>query len=133
MPNAASRKASSAGPHEEMMLRPGATTPDSLERINGSALRVRWQDGHESVYPVRYLRQRCPCAGCVDELSGRRLLTPESVPADLQAPGAALVGNYAVSFSFSDGHGSGIYTFEALRRLCPCAECALPRPEAARP
>ncbi len=101
-----------------------AISPDSLERIGGEALRVRWQDGHASLYPARYLRQRCPCAGCVDELSGERMLAPESVPSDVRALGASLVGNYAVSFSFSDGHGSGIYTFEALRRLCPCAECA---------
>jgi DUF971 family protein len=33
------------------------------------------------------------------------------------------VGSYAVSFSFGDGHGTGIYDFDLLRRFCPCPTC----------
>ena len=54
----------------------------------------------------------------------RPLLDPESVPAGLTSSKAALVGNSPVAFQFSDGHGSGIYTFEALRQICPCCKKA---------
>lgn len=90
---------------------------------DGSELRIRWRDGHVSEYPPRYLRLRCPCAGCIDEMSGRPLLDPASVPAEVYL-GIRYVGHYALQFDWSDGHGTGIYPFDMLRRLCPCAECA---------
>lgn len=98
--------------------------PSSIEKVNDDALRIQWQDGHSSEYAFRYLRQRCPCAVCKDEWTGEQLLDPESVPHDLKATGADVVGNYALSFVFSDAHGSGIYSFEKLRDMCPCAECS---------
>ncbi len=98
--------------------------PSGIEQVGGEALRVRWHDGHGSSYAAAFLRRNCPCAGCVDEASGRRILAPEDVPADVRILNARVVGNYALGLAFSDGHGSGIYTFEALRRLCPCPECA---------
>jgi len=36
---------------------------------------------------------------------------------------AELVGRYALQIYWSDGHSSGIYTFDYLRGLCPCTEC----------
>lgn len=102
------------------------SAPRELKKSE-TEFRIVWQDGHESAYPFRSLRQACPCAGCKDEFTGRPLLDPESVPAGLTAPKAELVGNYAVAFQFSDGHSTGIYSFEALRGLCPCDSCALRR------
>jgi ATP-binding protein involved in chromosome partitioning len=96
--------------------------PEKLEKVGDEKFRIRWDDGHVSEYPFRYLRQQCRCAACRDEFTGAPLLDPESVPADLKASKATLVGNYAAAFQFSDGHGSGIYTFEALRTLCPCCK-----------
>ena len=43
---------------------------------------------------------------------------------DLKATRAELVGNYALTLLFSDGHSTGIYSFEYLRRECPCKDCA---------
>lgn len=86
-------------------------------------LRVRWADGHESEYPARFLRGRCPCATCVDEDTGRRRVGEAEVPADVAIDGIELVGNYAVQVRFSDGHRTGIYSFDGLRELCPCAAC----------
>ncbi len=97
-------------------------TPEKLEKVGETKFRIRWDDGHVSEFGVRYLRQQCRCAACRDEFTGAPLLDPESVPADLTSARAALVGNYALSFQFSDGHGSGIYTFEALRAICPCCK-----------
>ncbi|MHB2026937.1 MAG: DUF971 domain-containing protein [Elusimicrobiota bacterium] len=98
-------------------------TPTSIENVAGSFLRIRWLDGHQSAYPFAVLRRHCPCASCVDEISGRELLDPESIPGDLLALGARVVGNYAVGIAFADGHASGIYPFRLLRALCPCAIC----------
>jgi DUF971 family protein len=95
------------------------TAPDKIEQIKNEALRIIWSDGERCVYPFRLLRQICPCAVCKDEWTGERLLDPESVPKDLTAERAEIVGNYALSFKFSDGHTTGVYTFEMLRKSCP--------------
>ena len=98
-------------------------TPSQL--LKGDAeFRIVWQDGHQSAYAYRALREACPCAGCRDEWTGAPLMDPASIPADLTAARAELVGNYAVAFGFSDGHATGIYSFDTLRRLCRCAACA---------
>jgi DUF971 family protein len=98
--------------------------PTEIEKIDDDTLRIVWEDGHKSEYHFRYLRQNCPCAVCKDEWTGERLLDPEKVDANLVAARAELIGNYALSFGFSDGHGTGIFSFETLRKLCPCEECS---------
>jgi DUF971 family protein len=92
---------------------------------DGRALQIVWADGHESVYEPRYLRLLCPCAGCVDEFTGRPLLRPETVPQDVYPTAINYVGRYALQFVWSDGHDTGIYSFETLRDVCPCAECKI--------
>lgn len=98
--------------------------PKHIEKIDDGELKITWEDGHVSQYNFRELRKHCPCALCRDEASGEPLLDPETIPKDLGATRADLVGNYALTFRFSDGHGTGIYSFENLRRLCLCAECS---------
>lgn len=99
-------------------------SPKTIENIDDARLRIVWEDGHVSIYSFQFLRQNCPCALCRDEFSGERLLDPETVPSDTKPERSEIVGNYALSFSFSDGHGTGIYSFESLRRLCHCEECS---------
>ena len=94
--------------------------PVAIERAHEHDLCVRWPDGHDSVYPARALRLACPCAGCVDELTGRRRLTEASVAQEVVPVRIHLVGRYAISIDWSDGHRTGIYSFELLRRICPC-------------
>jgi DUF971 family protein len=98
--------------------------PQSIEKIGDLKLRIVWGDGHETTFGFADLRRACPCAVCRDDWTGERLLDPSSVPADLAARKADLVGRYALSFDFADGHGSGIYSFELLRSLCGCRDCA---------
>jgi DUF971 family protein len=76
-------------------------------------------DGAQSSFPAPFLRRQCPCAQCVNELTGERMLDPASVSASLTQADLALVGNYAVTMRFSDGHHTGIYSFAYLRRLEP--------------
>lgn len=87
-------------------------------------LRIRWQDGHVSEYTPRDLRLRCPCAGCVEEMTGRPLLDPRTVAEDVYPMQIRYVGRYALQFDWSDGHRTGIYPFDALRDMCSCDACA---------
>jgi DUF971 family protein len=98
--------------------------PKDIEKVEDEELRIVWEDGHESRYTFQLLRQNCPCAACRDEWSGEMLLDPATVPETTKANRAELVGNYAMSFGFSDGHATGIFSFENLRKLCRCGECS---------
>ncbi len=80
-------------------------------------LRIQWRDGQASEYWPRDLRLLCPCAGCVDEISGVRTLRPEAVDKGVYPTAIHYVGRYALPFMWSDGHSTGIYAFEYLRQL----------------
>lgn len=101
----------------------GVLAPKQVTQPARNQIRIVWNDGHESLYPTRLVRINCACAQCVDENTGRRILNEASVPADVWAVGFSPVGRYALHFQWSDGHGSGIYTFENLRKFCPCPAC----------
>lgn len=106
-------------------LSPQAIRPDDVgPNDDGTALAIAWKDGHRSVFEPRMLRIACRCAVCVDEMTGRRILRPEDVPSDIHPLAIHYVGRYALRFDWSDGHGTGIYPFEYLRRLCPCEACS---------
>jgi ATP-binding protein involved in chromosome partitioning len=100
-----------------------SASPVEIRRVEEREIHVTWADGHRSVYSNRALRERCPCAGCVHELTGRRLLDPGSVRPDIRAEEITLVGRYAIRIRWSDGHATGLYTFQQLREWCPCAAC----------
>ncbi len=80
--------------------------------------------GHRALFPARTLRLACPCAECVEEMSGRPLLDPARVPGDVAPLTVELVGGYGLRVRWSDGHGTGIFTFASLRAACPCSRCA---------
>ena len=95
-----------------------ATDPEEIgPTADGAALSIRWRDGASSILAPRLLRQRCPCAQCVDEMTGRRILRPEDVPEDVYPTAIHYVGRYALRFVWSDGHDTGIYPFDYLRAL----------------
>jgi ATP-binding protein involved in chromosome partitioning len=99
-------------------------SPTLIERIGDKGLRIVWDDGHESLLQNQDLRFACSCAVCIDEITGVRKIRREDIPADIRPTGLQLVGHYAVQIDWSDGHATGIYTYERLRSLCSCAECA---------
>ena len=100
------------------MSSPRTQAQHYLALPNGE-IAVKWADGHESYCPAHYLRCSCACAHCVDEMSGRKTLRDESVPADVRPVELHPVGRYAISIKWSDGHDTGIYSFDQLRGLCP--------------
>ncbi|OLD61967.1 MAG: hypothetical protein AUI53_03445 [Acidobacteria bacterium 13_1_40CM_2_60_7] len=99
---------------------------------SGAGVDIAWSDGHASHYDFAYLREHCPCATCNDEREKKKAFSAAvpAAPAALpifkprpRAQAATSVGNYAIQISYSDGHGTGIYSYDYLRTLCPCAEC----------
>jgi len=103
-----------------------ATTPKAIEQATSDALLIRWHDGHESLYSVRDLRLACRCARCIEETTGQPLLDPHSIPEDVRPVSIQGVGRYAIQFVWTDGHDTGIYTFDHLRGLCPCCRSGRP-------
>jgi ATP-binding protein involved in chromosome partitioning len=91
--------------------------PSRIELKTRQLLAVTWSDGKETVLPSYNLRCQCPCAQCVDEMTGVRRLDPETVSREVWPQNIAPVGRYALHFQWSDGHQSGIYPFELLRKL----------------
>lgn len=101
---------------------------------SGEGLDIVWSDGHASHYDFVYLREMCPCATCSDERRKRQeapfkgtAKTNNALPMFKPKPrarAAKTVGNYALQIDFTDGHGTGIYSYDFLRTICPCKECA---------
>ena len=107
-----------------------ALTPKSIKLAAGNdTLSIEWSDGHRSAYPYRYLRDKCPCATCGGK--GLPAQAPSPFPMfgvkPLRPDRAELVGRYALQIYWTDGHSSGIYSFEYLREQCPCGECTAKR------
>ena len=91
--------------------------PKAIRR-RPEGIEIEWNDrGAAVLLPSRELRLACPCAACVDEMSGRRVLDPATVPADVRPLALELVGAYGLRVRWSDGHATGIYTFLSLRAV----------------
>lgn len=93
-----------------------ALWPQSMAQAGSRELAITWNDGHQSVYPVRLLRLNCRCANCVEEMSGRPMLDPANVAEDVEPTVINPVGRYAIHIAWSDGHSTGLYGFEYLRK-----------------
>ena len=87
-----------------------------LKKADG-ILEVTWSDEEPRRFRIRQLRCACACAGCVDEMSGVRTLDVNTVREDIAITDMQLVGNYAVKFVFSDGHNTGIYSWDRLYEM----------------
>ncbi|HWE40110.1 MAG TPA: DUF971 domain-containing protein [Isosphaeraceae bacterium] len=90
---------------------------DIRARQAEQVLELVWDDDQADRLAYRDVRAQCPCAACRDEWTGERIIQPESIRPDLQLEGMEAVGNYAVRLVWNDGHGSGLYTWDYLRKL----------------
>lgn len=99
----------------------------------GAGVDIEWADGHSSHFEFAFLREHCPCATCNDERAKKASAAAANLPASPLLPmykpkpraqSAAQVGNYAIQIFFNDGHSTGIFSYDYLRTLCPCEECA---------
>lgn len=94
--------------------------PADLQPI-GNDLAIKWDNGEESYIPLELLRRACPCATCKGEVDVRGKLhkgsAPRLMPASFELLRIVNVGGYAVQPFWGDGHSSGLYPFDYLRRL----------------
>jgi len=95
-----------------------ALEPVEIKQIDDATLRITWSDDRQCLFEAANLRRACPCAQCVNEWTGERVLKPQSVSDELQINDVSVVGRYALNFRWSDGHDTGIYSFRYLRELC---------------
>jgi DUF971 family protein len=80
-------------------------------------LSITWSDGAKTTVAARRLRQYCPCAGCVEEWTGKRTFSVDTIPEDMTIREVEPVGNYAITLTFGDDHNTGIFEWAYLRKL----------------
>jgi DUF971 family protein len=94
--------------------------PPDIQQI-GSELAVKWDDGGENFIPLENLRRACPCAGCKGEtdIMGNVHKNPEQkLSSDAFRLNRIIsVGGYGIQPLWADGHATGIYPFDYLRRI----------------
>jgi DUF971 family protein len=91
--------------------------PAKIIEESDSAISIEWTDGTETSYDAQSLRRSCPCAGCIDEWTGKKMLKDETIGDDMSFSQISIVGRYALNFHFSDGHETGIFSFRFLKDL----------------
>jgi DUF971 family protein len=93
--------------------------PTNIQQI-GHELAIQWNDGVESYLDLQFLRRACPCAACGGEpdVLGNIIRPNVSYSENsFDLAGFQFVGGYALQFTWGDGHGTGIYSFQYLRRI----------------
>lgn len=91
--------------------------PTRILEESDSTITVEWSDGQEFRHHAADLRRSCPCAGCINEWTGEKMLDGSTISDDLTFTSIAIVGRYALNFNFSDGHDTGIFSYKYLREL----------------
>jgi ATP-binding protein involved in chromosome partitioning len=93
------------------------TRPKEVNTEDAHVTVITWDDGKTMRYPNRYLRSMCPCAQCVNEVTGERMIRLDAIDPAVKIVGVSPVGRYALHFQWSDGHGTGLYSFDTLHQL----------------
>jgi DUF971 family protein len=91
--------------------------PTQIIEESDAEISIVWSDDRSDLFGAADLRRACPCAGCVNEWTGQKILKDDSVAPDITFKNIGIVGRYALNFQFSDGHDTGIYSFKFLRSL----------------
>jgi DUF971 family protein len=109
------------------------TEPEHIAISKSKGIDIDWRDGHHSHFPAAYLRDECPCATCTGAHGTEPQKTDYSSsstasPFQMFKPAIKMLniepaGNYALKIFWNDGHSSGIYSYDHLRKICPCEEC----------
>ena len=106
--------------------------PEHIAISKSKGIKIDWHGGHRSEYSLAYLRDECPCATCTgahgtepqksNYSAEPKTLFPMYKPT-LKMLHVEPIGQYAVRIDWSDGHNTGIYSFDHLRKICPCEDC----------
>jgi DUF971 family protein len=95
-------------------------TPTKLQLKRDEKLTIHWSDGQSSEMTIKQLRRACPCASCKElkqQQAKTRLVVMKHTEGPVAVAEAKLVGNYAINITWTDGHASGIYSFDYLRSM----------------
>jgi DUF971 family protein len=115
-------------------MTPPLTDPEHIAISKSKGIEIDWKDGHHSSFGVEYLRDWCPCASCAGTHGTEPRPKTTEQPAKPSSPFQMFkpkermveiepVGHYALRIVWSDGHNTGIYSYDHLRHICPCPEC----------
>lgn len=88
-----------------------------IEQKDDHTFVIEWSDGIVGEYRLSDIQKSCPCANCVDEVTGKRRRDPASIDPDVRATQIASVGRYAVRIAFTSGCSTGIYHFDTLYKM----------------
>jgi DUF971 family protein len=91
--------------------------PVQIIEESDSEVSIVWSDDTETRYSAPQLRRSCPCAACINEWTGEKMLDESGIPETLTFRHISIVGRYALNFHFSDGHDTGIFSFAYLKDL----------------
>lgn len=94
-------------------------TPTKIGPVGQTTIDIEWSDGKKSSISSRELRLACPCAACVNEITGKPMLDPNTVSQDIKPIAISPVGRYALHITWSDRHNTGLYSFDLLQKLTP--------------
>ncbi len=111
-----------------------SANPEHIAISKSKGVKIDWEDGHHSEYTLAYLRDECPCASCTGAHGTEPQKTSFSAAPAAGSPfqmfkaapkmvNVEPVGSYAFRVEWNDGHKTGIYSYDHLRHICPCAEC----------
>jgi DUF971 family protein len=111
--------------------------PEHIAISKSKGIKIDWKDHHRSEYPLAYLRDECPCATCTGAHGTEPQKSNYSAPASpfqmyqpaLKMLSVEEVGSYAIRIEWSDGHNTGIYSYDHFRKICPCDSCRAARPK----
>jgi DUF971 family protein len=95
--------------------------PETIQAIGGE-IAIRWNDGNESYHPMEFLRANSPSAENQGEtdLLGKRIGGSDQTDfTGVRVTGWEIIGGYAIQFTFSDGHNTGLFSYELLKDLNP--------------
>jgi DUF971 family protein len=89
-------------------------TPTKIEPFGTAEMLLGFSNSEEYAVPYVELRYLCPCASCVDEHTGKRVIKREAIQPGIRANGVELIGRYAVQINWSDRHSTGMYHYDRL-------------------
>jgi len=108
--------------------------PEHIAISKSKGIQIDWKDGHHSQYALAYLRDECPCASCTGahgtepQKSNYSAPPQPGNPFQMYKPALKMLnvepmGHYAIQIHWNDGHNTGIYSYDYLRKICPCDTC----------
>src|ERR1043166_3079144 len=110
-----------------------AAEPEHIAISKSKGIEIDWKGGHHSSYDTTWLRDWCPCAQCTGSHGTEPRPKESGSPFQMYKPKLKMlnvepVGSYAIQISWNDGHSAGIYSYDHLRKICPCPECRQTEP-----